>query len=143
MTTIACNREEMAADSRFHEDGVTFSCMKLYRIGQSVFGIAGETRGEFKFLAWLRAGRPDEARPTFEGEMDEFYALELNASGIFYWDKHLYGVEAVEPCLAIGTGGDFARAFMATGMTPGQAVQQVCDRGLDYATGGPVHVKHL
>jgi hypothetical protein len=143
MTTIVCNKMVMVADSCFHEDGIAFSCVKLHRVGHSIFGLAGETRGEYKFLEWIRGGKRADTRPTFEGDMDEFYALELNSAGIFYWDKHLFGVEAKEPFLAIGSGGDFARAFMVMGLSPQQAVQKVCDTGLDYASRGPIQVELL
>lgn len=143
MTTIACNRKEMAADSRFHEDGISFPCQKVFRIGGSLWGTAGETRGIGKFMRWLNDGQPDDKRPDFVGEMDEFYIIELNANGIFYWDKHLFPTEILLPHFAIGSGGDFARAYLDAGMTPQQAVDTVCERGLDYASAGPVQVERL
>lgn len=143
MTTIACSRSVMASDSRFHEEGVCFPCKKLFRVGDSIYGTAGESRGIGKFLKWIENGQKNDDRPEFVGELDEFYVLELNAKGIWYWDKHLFPCEILLPEFAIGSGGDFARAFMDAGMTPEQAVEKVCANGLDYASFGPVQVERL
>lgn len=94
-------------------------------------------------MRWLQDGRPEDRRPEFSGEMDDFCVLELSPRGIFYWDKHLYPCEILLPHFAVGSGGDFARAFMDTGMAPRQAVHAVCFRNLDHATAGPVQVEYL
>ena len=39
MTTIACNLKTMAADSKCtYGDDVGFSCVKLFKIGESIYG---------------------------------------------------------------------------------------------------------
>ena len=110
MTTIIVDRDRgiAVADSKFSEDGISFPTPKLFRIGTSVFGEAGETRGLGKFFAWINAGQPDDERPQFSGQLDDFCAVELSAAGVFYWDRHLYPVPVVGRYYAIGTGGPLA-----------------------------------
>jgi hypothetical protein len=71
MTTIACNQDEMACDSRTSfESGEFLTCDdKIERVGDSLVGCCGNVESIFKFLAWFRA--QDRERPEF-GENDNF-----------------------------------------------------------------------
>lgn len=126
MTTVIASAKlgMMASDSKFTEDGIQFATQKVYRIGDSLWGEAGETRGIGKFFSWVKGGMQENNRPRFGGELDDFCVLQLNAEGIFYWDRHLYGVKIQEDVYAIGTGAPLALyCVKEQGMSLEQAIK--------------------
>jgi hypothetical protein len=134
MTTIACNREEMACDSRSSYDGGEFfTCDdKIERIGDSLVGCAGKFSSIFKFLAWFR--NQSAERPEMDDE--DFTAVVLNRKGIWIYDGTTYPSRVAQTSFAIGSGSQGAFAAMLCGKSPSEAVAIAikCDKH----SGGPV-----
>lgn len=146
MTTIACNRESMAGDSQvswdFHKG---YSCPKIFRIGTSIYGIAGDNFGNV-FIEWAQEGFKTKAKPAIWSlsnfELIDFDVLELAPDGIWLWDKHLVRMGVKDDSFSIGSGSKFALVFMRKmALTPEQAVLECCE--FDDYTRGPVDVMYL
>lgn len=147
MTTIACNRREIAADScmTFDDIGVGTGqspVTKLHRIGKSVFGERGDdTTGISIALDWLRRGARYRDRPAMPPEAS-FYLLELSPQGIFLWTHALDRDRLNETTFAIGSGAKVALYCMRyLGMTPLKAVQEAAK--VDVYTKGPFIVEKI
>ena len=137
LTTVACNREEMAADSQVNVGNtVVGETTKVRRVRGDLVGTCGKTADGILFREWYEAGavRGDGgAGPKLDGD---FVALILRPEGVFvsHDDYVLVPVERGE--YAIGSGMDFALAAMRAGETPEGAVCIACD--LDSGSGPPV-----
>lgn len=147
MTTIACNRQEMAADSCFTFDDIGLgtgqaSTRKLHRIGKSIFGERGEnTTGMSIALDWIRRGAKHKTRPDMPKGAD-FYLLELSPADIFLWTSSLDRDPIEEPNFAIGSGAKAALYCMRyLGMTPRRAVEEAAK--VDAFTKAPFYVERV
>jgi len=139
MTTIACNREVMACDSRVSWDNEYATCDdKVLRIGGELVGTSGNTASIFKFLAWYKT---QGERPEFSGEEDRFEAVVLNKTGIYLYINTTYPMRIRESTYATGSGGMAAKAAMLCGKTPAEAVSIAikCDKN----SGPPVRCYSL
>lgn len=130
MTTIACNRRVIAADSCLtHQDiGIgtgQFPTQKLHRIGRSIFGERGEDMAGIALaLDWLRKGAKYSKRPEIPDDAD-WYLLELAPEGIYLWDTTLTRDPVKEPNFAIGSGAKAALYCMRfLKMSPLRAVEE-------------------
>lgn len=130
MTTVACDRKTIAADSCITYDDLGLgagqhSVRKLHRIGKSIFGERGENmRGVSLALEWFKRGRSLNNIPVMPTDSD-FYLLELSPKGIFLWDWAFSCDEILEPNFAIGSGAKAALYCMRVlKMPPLQAVQE-------------------
>lgn len=146
MTTIACNRKEIAGDSLVSLDGVgsdEFLSKKLYRIGKSIFGETGENCNDVGIaIEWLRSGRKPRNRPRIAGGGADFLLLELSPEGIFVWNTSLTRDPLLEMFAAVGSGRKVALYCMKhLGMTPEKAVQEAAK--VDRYTKSPVYVERL
>lgn len=148
MTTIACNRREIAADSRVSWDGVSghvFSAMKLFPIGKAIYGITGENcTGSIIALDWFRAEKPKDFRPV-PPEFDHDWnwkIIELSVEGIGVYNEHLERDIALEPFAAVGSGGEVAYYCMKERrMSPAQAVHEACK--VDHHSEAPIFTAKL
>jgi hypothetical protein len=135
VTTLACNRREMACDSRTsYGDGEFTVCDdKIERIGDSLIGCAGNVESIFKFLSWFK--NQERERPEFS-ESDSFSAIVLNKRGMYWFCNTTYPSKVCEPFFALGSGSMAAKAAMLCGKTPTEAVGIAikCDKN----SGGPV-----
>lgn len=138
MTTIAANKTTMAADSKTDCDGTWFGTTKLYRIGDSIVGAAGDNSAIVKFITWFRNKRTK--RPTFS-DNESFSALILTPRGLFHMDDSM-GMDLVkDDYFAVGSGAVAALVAMDCGLSPTEAVEAACKR--DQLTGGPVDTMTL
>ncbi len=144
MTTIACNREEMAADSLTIIEDLRFGrnekVRRVYRgLGNPSHLVAGsgQSRHINRFLEWYGTFDAPE-RPDL-GE--DFAGLALTPEGIFYYDGGCYGVPMDLDYWAIGSGAQIALGAMAMGASPKEAVVIAC--GFDVGSGGPVRSERL
>lgn len=137
MTTIVASFAEkvIASDSKVSDGDIKWKASKIERIGASLFGAAGDCSEIEKFFKWKRGGR----RPTKMG--DQFVALELNAEGIWYWDKKLEPFPPGAPVHAIGTGAKAALAAVLLGCNAERAVEIACE--VDDGSGPPVVILAL
>jgi ATP-dependent protease HslVU (ClpYQ) peptidase subunit len=135
MTTIACNRELMAADSICTADNESFKVRKIFRKGGAIIGGAGECADIQKFVAWHGSKDP---MPDLG---DEFTAVVLTANGIFTCTKDCQMIQVLDPYYAIGSGRQGAMVAMDKGDGPRLAVAAACRR--DLYSGGKIDVLKL
>ncbi len=145
MTTVCANLTEMAGDSQVSWEGAKgFSAPKIFRIGASIYGLAGDCFGNV-FIEWAERGFNQKQKPNWgpkDTEDVEFDVLELSPTGLWIWDQHLVRMKIKNDNYAIGSGSKFALVFMRKmGMTPEQAVLECCE--FDDYTKGPVDVFYL
>ena len=140
MSTIAANRNEMAADSQ-STAGATRSRTprpKVQRINGHLVAAVGKTDVIPAFFDWYRKGCPEDDKPEL-GE--SFEALTLTSQGLFQYYDRLEPIGIVEDFWAIGQGSDVALGAMAAGASPERAVEIACE--LNIYTGPPVLVERL
>lgn len=134
MTTIVCNRKCMAADRRGTSNPV-FKMTKLFRVGGSIIGVAGNVEQALRFVEWRRT---PESKPTF-AEASSIEVLELTADGrLLWWGAEMVGVPIENEFYAIGTGAMAAMGAMSMGASPKRAVAVAAL--WDAATGPDVQV---
>lgn len=135
MTTIAVRNGIIAADSRMTVDGRMTKCVKLFRRGGDVLGLAGDDAPALMFVDWYGTGKP---RPHLlvEGNSD-FHVLALDSKRrVFLYDKWCRGERITAPFFAIGTGADAAMGAMYAGADARRAVAVACK--VDINSGLPV-----
>lgn len=138
MTTIAANLECMAADTRIVGDVISRSS-KMRRYGNRIFGCAGDMALITLFWEWAAAGFPKKKKPPLpEGSFD---AIELDAEGIWSWDRSLCRYRQNDKFHAIGTGAMAAKAAIFMGKSPEDSIGVAAE--FDENTGGPVEVEYL
>jgi ATP-dependent protease HslVU (ClpYQ) peptidase subunit len=119
MTTVVCNRSEMAADGRVTSGYETFPATKIFRINDALYGAAGIYSASVRFMEWARRGETGRLPKLAK----EFVALKLTTDGI-------YVISSDDPTwmlcnstfFAIGSGRDLAIGAMSHGATPLEAV---------------------
>ena len=145
MTTIASDRKSMAADSQVSWDyHKGFKTPKLFRIGNSIYGLAGDNWGNV-FIEWAKTGFNEKKKPQIHDSIwddVDFDVLELAPTGLYLWDKHFVRVELKDDNYSIGSGSKFALVFMRKmNMSPAEAVKECCT--IDDYTKEPVDVMEL
>lgn len=139
MTTIAANREVMAADSKCTVDSVSFHTPKIFRKKGALIATAGDCGPGNRFLEWYGSRR--KKKPDI-GADEDFEALVLTAKGLIYYGKDFEPVPIASGVFAIGSGSVAALTAMKVyGATPEQAVEAACV--IDEYTEGPVQVFNL
>ena len=132
MTTIACNRREMAADTKVSCEGIgtdVFSSIKLFSAQGSLFGMAGEDcNGQMIAFEWIQNGgtvaKAGDRPPPLESP--DWIILELSRGGIAIWNKLLEREPILNQYIAVGSGRKVAMRCMAAGMSPAEAVYEAC-----------------
>lgn len=144
MTTIAANRETMAADTRVSwsdpgNDRInTTSSIKIERIGDSLVGTSGDFQAGVRFHDWYRAGSKGR-KPRLA---KEFRALRLSPDGLYIIDgDDTTWVKVDYKLAAIGSGAHYAMGAMEMGAPPEEAVRIAMKH--DVYTGGSITVVHL
>lgn len=146
MTTIAANLECMAADTRVSVDGsAPYSATKLFRIGDSIFGTAGDGMMCLVMIEWLRTSQ----RSRFQlyknwsenTERGDCWLLELSPRGLFLWDGWGVPEKILNKRYAIGSGQLAALKGMDKGESPEEAVKAAPD--YDQYSGAPIQVEYL
>ena len=144
MTTIASNRRCMAGDTKVSNGSTAYYTPKVFEIGDSIVGVAGNANLTTKFLAWFRKECPADEVGMSLDEEHEFVALVLNARGLYVYNDCTEPDRLTNDYFAIGSGADAAIAYMSTGKTPAEAVRAVIKHPmLDSGTGGDVIEKSL
>jgi len=144
VTCIIATPKLIAADSREHVGGTFYSTPKLFRHAGVAYGMAGDSWMGGQFEEWVKSGFSQDKRPDWSGIKDDedFHCLELSATGIRRWDKHL----AVWPVsekkwVGIGSGADLAIGALEAGATIEQAFRIVYKRSGE--CGPPTVIVHL
>lgn len=119
MTTVIATREGILSDT-LCSYVVPFAVTKIARIGNSVFGGAGDMDDLAIFFEWLRNGQPPDERPVFEEPLD---ILEVASDGIYLWGKKFVRLKIHQPVYCVGSGAHYAMGALAQGATPKQALK--------------------
>lgn len=145
MTTIAANKECMAADRKVVDGDTHYKTAKIQRVGQAIIGAAGSNPAIAKFMQWIQAEHLRSKRskplplPSLIDPDDEdsaFAGLVLTPAGLFVYDVGCYPDLITDPFYAIGSGKQAALAAMHLGATPHKAVEVACL--VDNCSDGPV-----
>lgn len=129
MTTIVCNREEMAGDTLIVSD-TKATATKVFKHKGSCIGVAGSYIECLEFVRWWKGGAKGEPP-----EVSEVDALVLTKDGrILMFNQHHAFFELEDPYAAIGSGGAAALGAMHAGATPSQAIKIAGE--IDPCTGG-------
>lgn len=131
MTTIACNKDVMAADSQATASNRSSKVIKIFRVNGDIIGYSGTAEDGLIFAEWYK-------NKTSPPELDsDFGALVLTGDGTIYeYGSKLMKMEVLEDFYAIGSGSDIAMGAMSAGADPKQAVK-IAAR-FDVYTGEPV-----
>ncbi len=133
MTTVACNKDSMAADSQFTSGTLITHSRKIHKIKEDIVAYAGSQQSGVAFIDWLNGGdKPDVP-------LDDFEAIVLTKSGMMlYYGEQLKVTSVTEPFIAIGSGSHIAIGSMMEGATPNKAVRNACK--MDAYSSGPIKV---
>lgn len=143
MTTIAANLECMAADTRVSNEGVHWHANKIFRIGDSLFGTAGDGFMCLVMIQWLKGPRSRQAlyKQWADYERSNLWLLELNKDGLFVWDGWGVPEKLNEKRFAIGSGQQAAMKGLDSGESPEDAVKGAIN--YDQYSGEPLQVEYL
>jgi hypothetical protein len=145
MTTIAANRECIAADTRVVNGSSYYHAPKIFRIGNSLLGTAGDGFACLAWVEWFKSPRrnPQTLHRMFGETVDRdaIWIVELNPSGIHFWNGWGVPETILDDCFAVGTGGMAALEAMRSGKTPEEAVHRALAH--DENSGPPVQVEYL
>ena len=137
MTTIVCNREIMAADSRRTSGSFAYlSTPKITRVGNDLVGTCGSAADGEKFIEWYR----DQTKK--KPKLKDFQAIVLTGEGAIFevWEDLTF-LEVIEPFFAVGSGREFAMGAMAMKDNPRKAIEIACK--YDKNSGLPVQLEKL
>jgi ATP-dependent protease HslVU (ClpYQ) peptidase subunit len=144
MTTIVYKNGIMAADTQETWDGRARRCTKLYKVGDSIIGTAGDSFTGMLFVDWFSRGRADDDVPdlTHLDADEDFYCLVWFKEKLWVVNR-LFRMVEVElddyPYYAVGSGADVAHGALAMGASAKRAVEVAAD--FDIHTGLPVEVR--
>ena len=145
MTTIACNLESMASDSKVDCGfGMSYRATKIVRVRKMLVGACGNGGDCTRLLEWAERDFKAPAPKWKEksGAEEAVWALVLRPEGLFFFSQEDPEPEKMEePFFAIGSGGRAARVAMLLGKSPEEAVELACQ--VDGQSGLPVQVLHL
>ena len=138
MTTIIADAKAgiMVSDSNTSDGEIKWPTRKIERIGDSLFGFAGEAVEIQKMLRWLNGGRKGKKPKT-----KECSGLELSAEGVFLWDDAPISYSPDRHYHAVGSGAMAALAAMQCGKTAQESVDIACQ--IDAHSEGPIQVVRL
>ena len=126
----------MVSDSKATDGVVKWPCKKIERIGDSLFGFAGEVTDIEKMTRWFRGGQKGK-RPRTK----DFVGLELTAEGVFIWDDAPCSYRPDREFHAIGSGQMAALGALLAGKSAVEAVEIAVQ--IDHCSEPPVQVVRL
>jgi 20S proteasome alpha/beta subunit len=148
MTTICANLECLAADQRVTSGNAMCRTRKIRRIGESLYGGAGNVSLIAVFFDWMEAPKKNvnEARLRLyrlipEDQRHEFEVLEVSPSGLALWDGWGARIALLDKFYAIGSGSMSAMQSLKRGVAPEEAVSETFS--LDECSGGTVECEYL
>lgn len=135
MTTVVCNRTEMASDSQL-TGAHKASAKKVWKHKGACVGIAGEYVACVQFVKWLM-GKSEDAP-----EMEDVDAMVLTRDGrILHYNGSIEPFEIDDEFGAIGSGSQAAIAAMYMGASPDKAIEVASL--VDPGTGGKVQTHKI
>src|SRR3990167_6997376 len=90
MTTITCNRDLMASDSRVSiaEKGFAYPATKIIKTNGMLVGASGDGGDCTRFLEWAKKGLKEKDIPKWKTPQyseDEIVGIILKPDGIYLW----------------------------------------------------------
>lgn len=133
MTTIVATLEWMAADQRCTGDGPICHAKKMHRVGDSIFGLAGDCMAGLAVIEWLRTKRRNKAAlyKMFGEDVQwryEFVLMELSDEGLALWNAWGVRMPLLDKSYAIGTGALTALEAIDNGLAPEDAIRKAAKR---------------
>lgn len=144
MTTLVYKNGIMAADTQETWDGRARRCVKLYKHGDTIIGIAGDSFTGMLFVDWYIGGADKDDIPnlTHLDADEDFYCLVWEKGKLWVVNR-LFRMIEVEledhPFYAVGSGADIAHGALAMGASAKRAVEVAAD--FDIYTGLPVETR--
>ena len=138
MTTLACDRRTVAADSRGLRNGALLPAQytKIKLVGGYLFGIAGGITYFEQLIEWWLAGRDPETYPKC-GRDNAYLFVVFFADCSWAYDE-TEAIHAVHPYpVAYGSGTPFALGALHASANSASAVRVASE--LDPNTGGPIN----
>jgi ATP-dependent protease HslVU (ClpYQ) peptidase subunit len=128
----------MVADSNITDTHKAWKIRKVYRIGGSLVGMAGNAEEFLPFLVWCRAGMQEDPP-----KLKTLEALILSSAGLLHYSMSTLPIRIGSGRHAIGSGSMAALAvYEALGFCdPRRAVHIACKH--DAGSRGPVRVYKL
>lgn len=139
MTTIACDLNGMAADSKCVFGDINFPIGKIFRLPDgTLLATAGTAAYTAPFEQAMKEGKVPELKPDADSD---FCAIHLTKDGVFAYDCSYHPDRVLSGKCAIGTGAQVAMSWLLNGATPQQAVERACE--VDNNSGLPVQYEPL
>jgi hypothetical protein len=120
MTTIACNRKQMAGDTLMTTDGMRGKVNKLHQSRGCILGYAGVVTEGMKWVKWYQKGCHEGEEPDIES--GAFTGMVLTKEGIELWEDCSGPIKLLDDHYAIGEGAAVAIAALNDGKSPKDAV---------------------
>ncbi len=139
MTCIAWDGKTLAADKRATTGGLIAAVTKIHRIGDLIVGGSGDLTFIGPMLEWIKAGRDPATFPASQKDKDDWQpvlVIERDGTPSLY-ERTPYPLRFEQQHVAIGSGGEYARAAMHLGCTARAAVEVAialdcgCGNGID------------
>ena len=136
----------MAADRRVTNPGAYYPADKIFRIGHSLFGTAGDGFMSLVMIEWLKSNQRTSRHALYRNwnentDKDEVWLLELNPHGIFLWNGWGVPEKIHLKRYAIGSGQMSALRAVDMGASLEDAVKGSGE--YDEASGCGVQVEYL
>ena len=146
MTTIAVSKTEgvMAADTRVVTGGSFFHAPKIHRIGDTLWGTAGDGFACLAVVEWLKSPKRNPIllhRAFADHDRDDVLLVGLGPDGISLVNGWGMFERVLDDTIAIGSGGMAALEALRSGATAEDAIKRAMTH--DEATGGQVQVEYL
>lgn len=144
MTTIAVNLQEMSADTAVVNSGPLYHADKIFRIGVSLYGTAGDGFMDLAFIEWVRSARrsPQSLQKQIPLEhRDDILVVELRPGGIYLWNGWGLAERIHEKFYAIGSGSMTAIHALSRGEATADAVRAAVK--WDENTDTPIQTERL
>ena len=144
MTTIAVNRECMAADTRVTTGASYYHSPKIFRIGDTLWGTAGDAFACLAVIDWLKTPKRSPFllhRAFADHDRDSVLLVGLGPEGITLLTGWGTFERVLDDQIAIGSGSMAALEAMRHGSDPEMAVKRAMTH--DECTGGHVQVEYL
>jgi len=144
MTTIAVNRECMAADTRVITGGSYYHAPKIHRVDDTLWGTAGDAFACLAVIDWLKTPKRSPFilhRAFADHDRDSVLLVGLGPEGITLLTGWGTFERVLDDQIAIGSGSMAALEAMRHGSDPETAVKRAMTH--DEATGGQVQVEYL
>jgi 20S proteasome alpha/beta subunit len=142
MTCIAWDGKTLAADKRQSRGTLITTTSKIFRVGDALIGLSGESALNAQMLAWFRDGEKVDAFPAAQRDKEDWSAIiVVRADGTLHtYERSPYPSVIEDRRFAIGCGRDFALMAMHLGKSAREAVELTamfdsgCGNGVDVLT---------